>query len=151
MDRTPGIKLVIADFGLARVLAPTGEIPLPSSTHPYWCAPEVLQHKKGSRAGDVYSFGIVMWEMLTWDMPFQELKNPEDAWLVRYQQGSASFLRFVTRINQVCIVLCRGSRLLLTCSLPPGYVCNQSYQAINRPCHVTSAACLVRSLASKAW
>jgi len=44
---------------------------------PAWAAPEVLNHDKVSLASDVFSFAIVMWEMLTWQPPFIHLPQRE--------------------------------------------------------------------------
>ena len=37
---------------------------------PRWLAPEVLREGRQSRASDVFSFAIIMWEMLTWQIPY---------------------------------------------------------------------------------
>ena len=34
---------------------------------------QVVEDHQYSKAADVYSFGIIMWEMMTWDMPWEEL------------------------------------------------------------------------------
>ena len=54
----------IADFGVAKILdsvcCSTGE------TGTYrWMAPEVIEHKEYDHKVDVYSFGILLWELLT--------------------------------------------------------------------------------------
>ena len=36
---------------------------------PAWTAPEVLNHDRVSLKSDVFSFGIVMWEIMTWLPP----------------------------------------------------------------------------------
>ena len=38
-----------------------------------WLAPEVLAGKSYDCASDVYSFGMILWEMLTWQVPWEEL------------------------------------------------------------------------------
>ena len=69
----------IADFGMSRVLQDTeyyvshgGKIPLK------WTAPEALYYKKYSTASDVWSFGIVMYEI--WAVgtkPYKGMTNAE--------------------------------------------------------------------------
>ena len=34
---------------------------------------QVVEDHAYSKAADVYSFGIIMWEMMTWDVPWEEL------------------------------------------------------------------------------
>ena len=38
-----------------------------------WLAPEVLAGKSYDCASDVYSFGMILWEMMTWQVPWEEL------------------------------------------------------------------------------
>ena len=40
------------------------------TTNPRWLAPVVLRDGRSSRASDVFSFAIIMWEMLTWQIPY---------------------------------------------------------------------------------
>ena len=52
--------------------------PPPPPPHPparRWLAPEVLQGGQAGLPCDVWAFGTVMWELLTWQMPFAGL-NP---------------------------------------------------------------------------
>ena len=41
-------------------------------TNPRWQAPEVLKSQAFSPKSDVYSYGIIMWEMLTWQLPWPD-------------------------------------------------------------------------------
>jgi serine/threonine protein kinase len=43
-----------------------------------WMAPEMIKEKHHTRKVDVYSFGILMWEILTSSVPFGEM-TPEQA------------------------------------------------------------------------
>ena len=43
---------------------------LSKTTNPRWTAPEVIRESAIGTAGDVYSFAIIMWEMLTWQIPY---------------------------------------------------------------------------------
>lgn len=38
-----------------------------------WLAPEVVTQQNYSKAADVYSFGLVLWELLTWQLPWADL------------------------------------------------------------------------------
>ena len=33
---------------------------------------QVVIHQRHSKAADVYSFGIVLWELMTWQVPWNE-------------------------------------------------------------------------------
>lgn len=43
-----------------------------ASTPPRWLAPEVLEGEQATLASDVYSFGIILWECLTFEVPFAQ-------------------------------------------------------------------------------
>ena len=70
-------SIQIADFGMSRALQDTdyyvsrgGKIPVK------WTAPEALHYKKYSTASDVWSFGMVMYEIWSLGMkPFNNLSN----------------------------------------------------------------------------
>lgn len=38
-----------------------------------WLAPEVVTQQNYSKAADVYSYGLILWEFLTWQLPWAEL------------------------------------------------------------------------------
>lgn len=61
----------VADLGLATVLPKLMKHAVVEN--PTWSAPEVIAREPYSHLADVYSFGIVMWEVLTGDFPFQNL------------------------------------------------------------------------------
>jgi serine/threonine protein kinase len=41
------------------------------ANNPHWLAPEVLDGQQATPAADVFAFGVVLWEVLTWDIPWQ--------------------------------------------------------------------------------
>ncbi|CAG8685337.1 7988_t:CDS:2, partial [Acaulospora colombiana] len=63
-------KYVVGDLGLTRNV-------LHKNKHFYgrisYCAPEVLESQKFSKASDIYSFGIIMWELVTGQKPFANI------------------------------------------------------------------------------
>ena len=62
----------IADFGVARVMDKVGVMTAETGTY-RWMAPEVIEHKNYGLEVDVYSFGILFWELLTGKVPYSKL------------------------------------------------------------------------------
>ncbi|RHZ84019.1 hypothetical protein Glove_86g150 [Diversispora epigaea] len=58
---------VIGDFGLCKPKTSVGKVT--SGVIPYM-APEVLRGEKYTQASDIYSFGMIMWEIETGQLPF---------------------------------------------------------------------------------
>ena len=70
---TPDMRLKVADFGIARALAaihPDEQSDVVWGS-PQYFAPEQASGAAPSPASDVYSLGIIMYEMLTGSLPFQ--------------------------------------------------------------------------------
>jgi len=70
----------VSDFGLSRELAddkPDSEYQTQGGKIPVrWTAPEALQHRKFSSASDVWSFGILVWEIMSFsDRPYWDWNN----------------------------------------------------------------------------
>ncbi|KAL9393858.1 hypothetical protein Peur_013143 [Populus x canadensis] len=70
MDENEVVK--VADFGVARVQTQSGVMTAETGTY-RWMAPEVIEHKPYDYKADVFSFGIVMWELLTGELPYSYL------------------------------------------------------------------------------
>ncbi|KAL8234380.1 hypothetical protein R6Q59_020480 [Mikania micrantha] len=70
MDEHDVVK--VADFGVARVKAQTGVMTAETGTY-RWMAPEVIEHKPYDHKADVFSFGVVLWELLTGKVPYEYL------------------------------------------------------------------------------
>ncbi|KAI1231413.1 Ephrin type-A receptor 8 [Lamprotornis superbus] len=73
----------VSDFGLSRILEDDpdaaytttgGKIPI------RWTAPEAIAYRKFSSASDVWSYGIVMWEVLAYgERPYWNMSNRDPA------------------------------------------------------------------------
>jgi len=70
----------IADFGMS--VTNFGQ-ELTAETGTYrWMAPEVIRHESYSSNADVYSFGIVLWQLITREVPFATLSPIQTAYAV---------------------------------------------------------------------
>ncbi|XP_031287382.1 serine/threonine-protein kinase STY17-like isoform X2 [Pistacia vera] len=67
MDENEVVK--VADFGVARVQAQSGVMTAETGTY-RWMAPEVIGHKPYDHKADVFSFGIVLWELISAEIPY---------------------------------------------------------------------------------
>jgi len=70
MDENEVVK--VADFGVARVKVQSGVMTAETGTY-RWMAPEVIEHKPYDHKADVFSFGIMLWELLTGKVPYEYL------------------------------------------------------------------------------
>ncbi|KAF8406672.1 hypothetical protein HHK36_008762 [Tetracentron sinense] len=75
------LKVVkVADFGVSRVQAQSGVMTVETGTY-RWMAPEVvdesrikvIEHKPYDHKADVFSFGILLWVLLTRKVPYEYL------------------------------------------------------------------------------
>lgn len=83
----------LADFGLAREETLTEMMTAETGTY-RWMAPELYstvtlrqgEKKHYNNRVDVYSFGIVLWELLTNRMPFEGMSNLQAAYAAAFKQ-----------------------------------------------------------------
>ncbi|PRW33138.1 Serine threonine- kinase CTR1 [Chlorella sorokiniana] len=74
VDSNWGIK--VTDFNLSKILEDTTHSTSMAAMNPRWLAPEVMRGGRATKASDVYAFGIVLHELLTWQLPF----GPANPW-----------------------------------------------------------------------
>ncbi|KAM9777976.1 mitogen-activated protein kinase kinase kinase 9 [Neosynchiropus ocellatus] len=69
MDDLSNKTLKITDFGLAREWHRTTKM---SAAGTYaWMAPEVIRSSTYSKGSDIWSYGVLLWELLTSEVPFR--------------------------------------------------------------------------------
>ena len=74
MDENEVVK--VADFGVARVKCSDGSN-MTAETGTYrWMAPEVISHQYYNHKCDVFSYGILLWELVSGGYPVQRLHAP---------------------------------------------------------------------------
>ncbi|KAG6427704.1 hypothetical protein SASPL_111950 [Salvia splendens] len=97
-DLKPDQKSVkLADFGLAREETVSEMMTAETGTY-RWMAPELYstvtlrqgEKKHYNNRVDVYSFGIVLWELLTNRMPFEGMSNLQAAYAAAFKQERPS-------------------------------------------------------------
>eukprot|EP00339_Tiarina_fusa_P017847 CAMPEP_0117010202 /NCGR_PEP_ID=MMETSP0472-20121206/9056_1 /TAXON_ID=693140 ORGANISM="Tiarina fusus, Strain LIS" /NCGR_SAMPLE_ID=MMETSP0472 /ASSEMBLY_ACC=CAM_ASM_000603 /LENGTH=398 /DNA_ID=CAMNT_0004712683 /DNA_START=255 /DNA_END=1447 /DNA_ORIENTATION=- len=74
-------QIKVGDFGLSEIIT-EGETLFDSMKEakgsPLWMPPEVLSLQQFDEKSDIYAFGIILWEALTREEPYQEYNNLEE-------------------------------------------------------------------------
>eukprot|EP00252_Welwitschia_mirabilis_P006836 TRINITY_DN17744_c0_g1_i1.p1 TRINITY_DN17744_c0_g1~~TRINITY_DN17744_c0_g1_i1.p1 ORF type:complete len:785 (-),score=139.45 TRINITY_DN17744_c0_g1_i1:397-2751(-) len=65
----------VGDFGLSRLKNATLLTTKSGKGTPQWMAPEVLRNEPSNEKSDLYSFGVILWELVTEKIPWDNL-NP---------------------------------------------------------------------------
>ncbi|XP_042471985.1 probable serine/threonine-protein kinase DDB_G0282963 [Zingiber officinale] len=65
----------VGDFGLSRLKHETYLTTKSGKGTPQWMAPEVLRNEPSDEKSDVYSYGVVLWELVTEKIPWYNLNS----------------------------------------------------------------------------
>lgn len=64
-------KIKISDFGLSQFIKNKTENKFKKIGTPQWMAPEVIKDHVYDFSSDVFSFGMIIWELATGQIPFR--------------------------------------------------------------------------------
>ncbi|CAM8915176.1 unnamed protein product [Rhodiola kirilowii] len=73
VDKNWNVK--VGDFGLSQLKLETYLLTKTGKGTPQWMAPESLRHEPSDEKSDVYSYGVILWELATGNVPWEDL-NP---------------------------------------------------------------------------
>ncbi|KAL8106722.1 hypothetical protein AgCh_023470 [Apium graveolens] len=73
VDKNWNVK--VGDFGLSKLKHATFLTAKSGRGTPQWMAPEVLRNEPSNEKSDVFSFGVILWELMTQAIPWSDL-NP---------------------------------------------------------------------------
>lgn len=65
----------VGDFGLSRLKRETYLTTKTGKGTPQWMAPEVLRNEPSDEKSDVYSYGVILWEIATEKIPWDNLNS----------------------------------------------------------------------------
>ncbi|XP_042402003.1 RGS domain-containing serine/threonine-protein kinase A-like isoform X1 [Zingiber officinale] len=74
VDKNWTVKQV-CDFGLSRLKHETYLTTKSGKGTPQWMAPEVLRNEHSDEKSDVYSYGVILWELATKKIPWENLNS----------------------------------------------------------------------------
>ncbi|XP_011003793.1 PREDICTED: serine/threonine-protein kinase EDR1-like isoform X2 [Populus euphratica] len=78
----------VCDFGLSRLKHNTFLSSKSTAGTPEWMAPEVLRNEPSNEKCDVYSFGIILWELATIRLPWSGMNPMQVVGAVGFQNRS---------------------------------------------------------------
>uniref|UniRef100_A0A8C7NEW4 receptor protein-tyrosine kinase n=1 Tax=Oncorhynchus mykiss TaxID=8022 RepID=A0A8C7NEW4_ONCMY len=68
----------VSDFGLSRVLEDESEAAYTTQIPIRWTAPEAIAYRKFTPASDTWSYGVVMWEVMSYgERPYWDMSNQD--------------------------------------------------------------------------
>lgn len=83
VDKNWNVK--VCDFGLSRFKANTFISSKSVAGTPEWMAPEFLRGEPSNEKSDVFSFGVILWELVTMKQPWAELGPAQVVGAVAFQ------------------------------------------------------------------
>uniref|UniRef100_M8B0Q9 Serine/threonine-protein kinase HT1 n=1 Tax=Aegilops tauschii TaxID=37682 RepID=M8B0Q9_AEGTA len=117
-----GQVVKIADFGVSRQRSQEGDMTAETGTY-RWMAPEkllsyqVINHKPYDHKADVFSFAIVLWELVTSKVPYENLTPLQAALSVRQLSIAGDWTCKYEK--SALLLVCQGLRLVIPSGVHP--------------------------------
>lgn len=74
-----------------------------------WTAPEAIQYRKFTSASDVWSYGIVMWEVMSYgERPYWDMSNQDVGYTLSVCE------RVCARVRRTKITYCKHAQMCFT-------------------------------------
>ncbi|CAN8267944.1 unnamed protein product [Cochlearia groenlandica] len=75
----------ICDFGLSRIMTGTTMREAVSAGTPEWMAPELIRNEPFSEKCDIFSLGVIMWELCTLTRPWEGVPPEKVVYAIAYE------------------------------------------------------------------
>ncbi|XP_060207133.1 uncharacterized protein LOC132634959 [Lycium barbarum] len=85
VDKSWTVK--VGDFGLSKLKHATFLTANSGRGTPQWMAPEVLRNEPSTEKSDVFSFGVILWELMTVSIPWKDLNPLQVVGVVGFRGG----------------------------------------------------------------
>lgn len=99
-DSTDQAVPKIVDFGLAKMIGPNEKADEPFGTLGY-VAPEILSKKPYTQSCDLFSFGCLLYALLTGSLPFDNDSDREQCRMILEDPVSFDHHRFVNKSREI--------------------------------------------------
>ncbi|KAH0643692.1 hypothetical protein KY290_033300 [Solanum tuberosum] len=116
VDKSWTVK--VGDFGLSRFKDSTFLTTKSGRGTPQWMSPEVLRNEPSTEKSDVFSFGVILWELMTESIPWNNLNSlqKQPLYLVPPMVGVVGVVGFMDRRLEIPEHLdTRVSTIILDC------------------------------------
>ncbi|KAI5396936.1 copper transport protein ctr1, variant 5 [Lathyrus oleraceus] len=97
---------MVCDFGLSRTKANTYLSSKTAAGTPEWMAPEVIRGEQSNEKCDVFSFGVILWELVTLQQPWRQLNPSQVVAAVGFMDKRLEIPRHVNPQVAALIELC---------------------------------------------
>ncbi|KAI9124390.1 hypothetical protein K1719_004312 [Acacia pycnantha] len=104
VDDTYTVK--VCDFGLSRTKANTFLSSKTAAGTPEWMAPEVIRGEPSNEKCDIFSFGVILWELVTLRQPWRNLNPSQVVAAVGFMDKRLEIASYVNPEVVALIQLC---------------------------------------------